>query len=90
VLVYASIKWILTARNADGCVAVVFGELLEVVSLDRKSVDLVLGLGERNTPRSFATDDCEHDADYYVLIDAVLSEYVCEQHLEQIVERAQA
>lgn len=58
--------------------------------LDRPGVDLVLGFGERNTPRPWATDDCEHDADYYVLTDDVLSEYVCEEHLEQTVERAQA
>ncbi|WP_122089794.1 hypothetical protein [Halalkalicoccus subterraneus] len=58
--------------------------------LDRPGVDLVLGLGERNTPRPCATDDCEHDADYYVLTDDVLSEYVCEEHLERTVERAQA
>lgn len=41
-------------------------------------------------PAPCATDDCEHDADYYVLTDDVLSEYVCEQHRERTVERAQA
>ncbi|ADJ17090.1 hypothetical protein [Halalkalicoccus jeotgali] len=58
--------------------------------LDRSGVDLVLGLDERNTPRSCATDDCDHEADYYVLTTDVLSEYVCEEHLEETVERAQA
>lgn len=42
--------------------------------LDRPGVDLVLGLGVQNTPRPCAIDDCDHDADYYVLTDDVLSE----------------
>lgn len=57
---------------------------------DRPGVDLVLTLGERNTPRSCVASDCDHDADYYVLTDDVLSEYACEKHLENTIERAQA
>ena len=64
--------------------------LAMVDRLDRPGVDLVLRLGEENTPRPCVTDDCEHDGDYYVLTDNVLSEYICEQHLEETVERAQA
>ena len=32
--------------------------------LDRPGVDLVLKLGERNTPRSCIDDGCDQDADY--------------------------
>ena len=35
-------------------------------------------------------NDCDHDADYYVLTDEVLSAYACEEHLEGTIERAQA
>ena len=66
------------------------GHLAMTDRLDRPGVDLVLRLGEQNTPRPCATADCEHDADYYVLTDDVLSEYACEEHLEATVERAQA
>ena len=58
--------------------------------LDRSSVDLVLKLGERNTPRPCVGDDCDHDADYYALTNDVWSEYACEEHLEGTIERAQA
>lgn len=58
--------------------------------LDQPGVDLVLKLGERNTPRSCVANDCDHDADYYVLTDNVLSEYACEEHLERSIEQAQA
>ena len=57
---------------------------------DRPGVDLVLILGERNTPRSCVANDCDHDTGYYVLTDDVLSEYACEEHLEGTIERAQA
>ena len=57
---------------------------------DRPGVDLVLKLGERNTPRSCVANDCDYNADYYVLTDDVLSEYACEKHLEETIERAQA
>ncbi|WP_336365083.1 hypothetical protein [Halalkalicoccus salilacus] len=57
---------------------------------DRPGVDLVFTLGERNTPRSCVDDGCDHDADYYVLTDDVLSEYACEEHLEETIEWAQA
>ena len=57
---------------------------------DRPGVDLVLKLGERNTPRSCVDDGCDQDANYYVLTDDVLSEYACEEHLEGTIERAQA
>ena len=61
-----------------------------VERLDRPGVDLVLKLDERNTPRSCADNDCDDDADYYVLTDDVLSAYACEEHLEGTIERAQA
>ena len=58
--------------------------------LDRPGVALVLKLGERNTPRSCVANDCDLDADYYILTDEVFSEYACEEHLEGTIERAQA
>ena len=58
--------------------------------LDRPGVDLVLKLGERNTPRSCIGDSCDHDVDYYVLTDDVLWEYACEEHFEGSIDRSQA
>ena len=56
----------------------------------RPGVDLVLKLGKRNTPRSCVANDCDYNADYYVLTDDVLSAYACEENLEGSIKRAQA
>lgn len=58
--------------------------------LSRPGVDLLLELSENNAPRRCRNADCDRDADYYVFTDGVTSEYVCEEHLESTVERAQA
>lgn len=58
--------------------------------LDRPGVDLVLRLGEHNSPRRCSDSNCNRDGDYYVFTDDVASEFVCEDHLENAIERAQA
>ena len=58
--------------------------------LDRPGVDLVLRLGEYNSPRRCSDGDCGRDGEYYVFTDGVASEFVCSDHLEGAIERAQA
>lgn len=56
--------------------------------LDRPGVDLVLRLSEDNAARRCGK--CDLDAEFYVYTDSVASEYVCGDHLDDAVQRAQA
>lgn len=56
--------------------------------LERAGVDLVIRLGEANAPRPYSMCDC--DAIHYVFTDNVYSAYVCEDNVDEAVEKAQA
>ncbi len=56
--------------------------------LERAGVDLVLPLGETNAPRNCSM--CDRDATHYVFTDNVYSAYVCDEHVDDAVEQAQA
>lgn len=56
--------------------------------LSRPGVDLVLRLGETSAPRRCSM--CDRDATHYVFTDNVYSAYVCNDHVEDAVEEAQA
>lgn len=56
--------------------------------LSRPGVDLFLELAEHNAPRR--CQRCDQQAEYYILTHDVLSEFVCNEHLERAIERAQA
>lgn len=58
--------------------------------LDCPGIDLVLELSEDNAPRRCSDSDCETDATYYVFTDDIASKFVCAEHLEGAIERAQA
>lgn len=59
-----------------------------VKRLDRAGVDLVVELSESNAPRRCSM--CDQDGRFYVYSDAVLSKYVCENHLDAVIQEAQA
>lgn len=55
--------------------------------LERAGVDLVLRLGEANAPRPCSM--CDRDATHYVFTNNVYSAYVCDEHVDDAVEKAQ-
>ena len=56
--------------------------------LSRPGVDLLLKLAEHNAPRRCQC--CDQQAEYYILTHDILSEFVCNEHLEKAIERVQA